>query len=427
MLIPLAGFYLFGQKTDKKNLQDKKTKIEQEIKQTNQQLEETKKTKQSNLRQLQLIDRKIGQREDLITEIGSELNVLDGKVTNLGDTILRLNQDLQQLKDEYATLICATYKNRNQYNSLVFLFSAKDFNQAFKRMQYLKQYTEYRQSQVDQIINTQQELDLSKHKLESEKETKLTLLHKQEEEKQRLTKEKSEKDKTIKSLTSKEKLLVRQLQNKEIARQKLQKEIQIIVNEEIKKAKAEKSRLAKAKATPAATTKPDAKPVKTTQPVPEAKEVAAEEESNRMSSNDAEIALSNDFEKNRGKLPFPAENGRITATFGEYEHPDFRGVKLKNNGIDITTSPNARAQAIFDGVVSSVIAIAGMHNVVIVRHGDFLTVYSNLERVTVSKGEKIKTRQTLGTIAADETQKSILHFEVWKGTHVMNPALWIKK
>lgn len=413
---------------DKTTLQERKAKIEREISYTNQLLSETKKSKQSNLNQLYLINKKINKREDLIREIGNEVTGIDREVIRLNDTIDKLSQTILDLKKEYAQLIYNTYKNRNAYDRLMFIFSSRDFNQAYRRLKYMQQYSDYRKNQAENILKAQHLLWAKKAEYEKQKSNKLVLIHNKEVEKQKLTTEQEEKNQTIKGLTKQEKNLGRKLQENQAALRKLQLAIEAVVAEEVRKAKEEKARQAaanKAAAKPAGNpaTKPATKTITDTKA-----KTAPVVEPVSMSVTAEEVNLSKDFAGNRGRLPWPVDRGVVAVSFGEHAHPEFKNIKVKNNGIDIATSADARAKAVFPGVVSSVISIVNLNYVVIIRHGDYLTVYSNLKSVTVKKGDKVKIRQEIGTLYTDpEENKTILHFELWHNTYAQNPEIWIAK
>jgi septal ring factor EnvC (AmiA/AmiB activator) len=442
---------------DKNKLQSRKSKLEKEIIQMNRELEQTKKNKSANLNQLVLINNKINKREELIREIDQEVNSIESQVKSMGDTIYRINLNLKSLKDEYARIVYSTYRNRSAHNRLMFIFSARNFNQAYKRLKYLQQYTEYRKTQVNSITEAQRVLATKKLELEKRKSSKLTLKHLREQERNLLANEKSQKDEKVKNLTSQEKKLLIKLRDNEIALNKLQVAIEALVAAEIKKANEEKMRKAAAlaaaekrtaaeadrKARANAEADKKAKPktdagAKPSDPVKdeaiakldEARPTAAKAapvKSNSMSVTAEDVALTGSFAGNRGRLPSPVDRGAIISSFGEHPHAEYQNIKIKNNGIDIVSSPGAPAKVVFDGEVSSVLFIANLNYIVIVRHGDYLTVYSNLDDVTVKKGDKVKTRQTLGTISTSPGEsKSRLHFELWLGTIVQNPAGWLK-
>jgi septal ring factor EnvC (AmiA/AmiB activator) len=455
LFITIAAINMYAQ-NDKNKLQSRKSKLEREIIEMNRELEETKLNKSANLNQLVLINKKINKREELIREIEQEVGGIDSQVQNMADTIYRITITLKNLKDEYARIIYSTYRNRSAYNRLMFIFSSHNFNQAYKRLKYLQQYTEYRKMQVQSITKTQMMLATKKLELEKRKSSKLTLKHSQEQERNILADEKNQKDEKIKNLTSQEKKLLVKLRNNEVALNKLQAAIEALVASEIKKANEEKikkaaataaaekraaaeaDRKARAKAEADKKSRSKADPnIRTPEPVKEEAIAKVEEsrstaakaapvKSNSMSVTAEDVALTGSFSGNKGRLPSPVDRGAIISSFGEHPHAEFQNIKIKNNGIDIVSSSGSIAKVVFDGEVSSVMFITNLNYIVIVRHGDYLTVYSNLKDVTVKKGDRVKTRQSLGTIATSEGEsKSRLHFELWQGTIVQNPAGWL--
>lgn len=418
----LPVFFLLIAQNDKQVLQSKKQKLENDIKITNQQLSQTQRDKKNYINQLYLINKKIKQREELIQTIDDEVNDLDIQLSTINDTISKLQNRIRDLKTEYAKLIYSTYRSRNSYNRMVFIFAAKDFNQAIHRIKYLQEYSIYRQKQANALITSQVQLSEKLELTENSKKIKLGLKQNRENEVNNLSSEKALKNKTVQSLSKKEKVLLQKLQENEAALNKLKVAIQAVVAEEIKKANAEQDRRNNANVKdqtnrndhPPATDKASDKKA----PVPV----------KSMAISDADIALSNNFEKNKGRLPWPVESGNVISTFGEHPHPDFKGIKIRNNGIDIVTSRGARARAVFDGEVSSVMSIANLHYVVIIRHGNYLTVYSNLENVDIKKGDKVKTKQSIGRIFTDPDDNSTrLHFELWNGTLMQNPQIWVRQ
>ncbi len=453
LLLGLATIIMYAQ-SDKSKMQSRKSKLEKEIIELNRELEQTKLNKSANLNQLVLINKKISKREDLINEIEEEVGGIDSQVKNLNDTIYRITLNLSSLKAEYARIIYSTYRNRSAYNRLMFIFASHNFNQAYKRLKYLQQYTSYRKEQVKSINETQQVLAAKKLEFERQKSSKLQLKHSQEKERNELANEKTQKDEKIKNLTSQEKTLLVKLRNNEVALNKLQIAIENVVAAEIKKANEEKARKAanlanerkataeaerKAKAKAESenkskaktesgkkTAEPKAEPIARVEETRTTAAKAAPASSNSMSVSAEDVALSGSFAGNKGRLPSPIDRGSIISSFGEHPHAEFQNIKIKNNGIDITSTPGAQAKVVFDGEISSIMFIANLNYVVIVRHGDYLSVYSNLESVSVKKGDKVKIRQSLGTVATGQGEsRSRLHFELWQGTIVQNPASWL--
>ncbi len=438
--ITAAAISMYGQ-NDKNKLQSRKSKLEREIIEMNRELEQTKKNKSANLNQLILINNKISKREELIKEVDLEVSSIDKQVKSLSDTIYVIAINLRSLKDEYARIIYSTYRNRSAHDRMMFLFSSRNFNQAYKRLKYLQQYTEYRKSQVQSITETQRVLATKKLELENRKSSMLTLKHSREQERNILANEKLQKDEKVKNLTSQEKKLLVKLRNNEVALNKLQYAIEALIAAEIKKANEEKARRAaveaerKAEAERRARLKAEADrkanagaadPAKS-EPIARVEVTkAAPIKYNSMSVTAEDVALTGSFAGNKGRLPSPVDKGAVISSFGEHPHAEYNNIKIKNNGIDIVSSSGSQAKVIFDGEVSSVLFIANLNYVVIVRHGDYLSVYSNLEDVAVKKGDKVKIRQTLGTIStAQGESRARLHFELWQGTSVQNPAGWI--
>ncbi len=384
---------------DKKSqLEARKAKIEQEINYTNKLLSETKKSKQASLNQLLLLNKKITQRQELINAINYEIGSLDKKIVHTNDTIDELTETIAQLKNEYAKMIYFAQKNRNSYSRLMFIFSAKDFNQAYQRLKYFQQYSAYRQNQVRLIRQNQALLADKVALLQKQKRDKVSLKSTEESEKQKLSVEKTEQDKVVKQLSQQERDLLKKLRENEKAARKLQKAIEDLIAEEIRKAKEAAKKAG-------------------TKPKPE----------NAFGLTPAEMKLSTTFAGNKGILPWPTERGVISGTFGEHPHPVLKGIITKNNGVDISTASGSVARAVFDGEVTSTMTLPSYNNVVIIRHGEFLTVYSNLGQLFVKKGDKVTTKQRIGTIETNENGKTILHFELWKGKTLQNPESWIAR
>ena len=395
MVLVAPGLYGQDKKTQ---LQQKKAKIEEEINYTNKLLNETKKNKQVSLNQLVLLNKQIGKRQELISTISGEIGTLDKMIGETNDTIIRLTQTIKRLKEEYARMIYFASKNRNAYSRLMFIFSARDFNQAYQRLKYFQQYSSYRKNQVRVIQENQALLNEKIGLLQKQKSYKLSLKKSEETEKQKLTREKNEQDRTIKNLSQKEKELLKKLRDSEKAARKLQKAIEDLIAAELRKAT-------------------EAAKKSCTKPKPE----------NKFGLTPAELQLSSSFAGNKGRLPWPTERGVISSTFGEHPHPVLKGIKTRNNGIDITTSNGESARAVFDGDVTSTMTLPNYNNVVIIRHGEFLTVYSNLDQLYVKKGDKVKIKQKIGNIQADDSGKTRLHFELWQGKNIQNPESWILK
>jgi len=381
-------FQLSAQQS-KNELQKKRKKIENEIAYTNKLLVETRKSKQNTLSELRLIDSKLNNRSSLIATLKKEAYLLDNEISTTDNSINNLNSDLSQLKKEYAQIVYFAYKNKTSYNKLIYLFSAEDFNQAFQRMRYLDQIGENIREEAKAIREKEEDKLLQLNLLKKQKEQKGEILNKESVQLYKLEEEKVEKNQVKNKIQTKEKNLRAQLRKKEKESKKLEKKIEDII------AKA---------------TKPVSKSGKKT-----------------YALTPVEKQLSNSFVDNKGKLPWPTNSGIIAESFGIHNHPVLKGVKTKNNGVNIATTGGSKARSIFEGKVVSVTTITNNNRAVIIKHGSYFTVYSNLENVYVNTGDMVKVKETLGLIHTTGNGKTELHFEVWNGKHKQNPAYWLTK
>lgn len=381
----------------KQDLQKEKQAIEKEIKYTNDLLERTSRNKESNINGLVILKKKINQRERLINTIRAEISLLENEIDETGDSVFALSVELKKYKEEYAKMIYYAYRNRSSYDRLVFIFSSKDFNQAYRRLRYFQQYGSYRRTQARLITQTQEALNAKEKKLEAQRDEKQDLLASAENERSLLENERSTVNSTIQDLSKKEKQLRADLRKKRKSVAELENTIEKIIAEEIRLAE-ERARA----------------------------EAASSTTASGFALTPDEMILSENFASNKGKLPWPTERGIISSTFGEHNHPVLARVKVKNNGIDILTSEGEYARAVFSGEVTRVISVPNFNNVVIIRHGEYLTVYSNLDEVLVSKGERVTTKQKIGRVYTNKSEnKTQIHFEIWKAKELMNPSLWL--
>ena len=431
-LLLIAGFLfsfsiLFGQDT-KEKLNSTRKQLEDEIDYTSRLLDQTKKTKEISLRDLQLLNRRIEKREALIHTIGKEISEVDRQIQADNILIDKRSRELKALKDEYARMIYYAYKIMKSQNRLVFIFSASDFNQAYQRLKYYQQYSVYRKKQIKLIQQTQDKLTHKKQELETQKTTQKQLLSSNENEKQKLTKEQEIKNQAVKNLQKTEKALLATLRKKEAEAKKLQKDIKRIIDEEVRKAR--EASIARAEAAKKKVAKADTKEEVKVKEIEKTKVVEEKfkKSADIMSATPEELELSTSFTNNKGRLPWPSEKGIISSTFGPHSHPELPGIVINNDGIDITTNRGANARSVFNGEVAAVISGPNGKQVVIVRHGNYLTVYSNLENVFVRRGEKISTKQRIGTVYTDnDDNKTVLQFQIWKGNAKMNPSDWIAR
>ena len=405
-VVMLISGVSYGQ--SKKELEKKKNAIQKDIEYTNQLLKQTKKNKSASLNQLVTLNKKISYRSELISTINTEISSVENEIGTVSTNIDSLNSRMVNLKKQYKQMLYFAYRNQSTYSKLMFVFSADSFNQGFKRMQYLRQLSKYRERQHDKIVETQDSLNGKKTKLQSVQQDKKQLLTSQQREKKQLDKEKKEQVHMLNNLTSREKRLRADLKEKARQEQKLADKIEDIIRKEIELAKAATKRKKNSNAT--------ASKRKTVVPNPAAAV---------LSNTPETIKLSNDFESNRGRLPWPVEQGIISSSFGRHSHPLWKDVVVNNNGVNINSGKGSKARSIFEGKVIRVLLVVDKY-AVLIQHGEYFTLYSNLEQVYVKAGDKVITRQPLGLIKTnEEDDKTELHLEVWRGSNKMDPENWI--
>ncbi|HRG51889.1 MAG TPA: peptidoglycan DD-metalloendopeptidase family protein [Bacteroidia bacterium] len=389
----------FGQKHTKKELENRKKQLQKEIDYTNELLAETKKNKKLSLTQLVTLNKKISAREELIATINAEIQVLNRQIKQNNESIGNLQKDLAKLKAEYAKMIYYAYKNRDSYSRLMFIFASTDFEQAILRLKYLQQYSDYRHKQAELIVSTQTNLNSKIRELQVKKSDKGLLLGSQETEKKHLTVEKSEKEQVFTELQDQESKLKKDLEKKKRDAEKLQQAIQRVIERELEKAQAE---AAKANANK-----------------PKTQRLVLTPESQQLSTS---------FANNKGKLPWPVMKGVISEHFGVHAHPLMKDVDINNNGVDITTNNGSLVRAVFEGEVKAVVNMPGAGQFVLIRHGEYFTIYSNLKDIYIKVGDKVKTKENIGSILFDdEDSKTVMHFEVWKGQVKLDPEDWLYK
>ncbi len=390
-LLLLFSMVAYGQ--TKEELQQERRAIQKEIQQTNELLSKTRSKKKNSLAELEALNQKISARRNLIRTMNKEISFIDASISQNKEQIASLEGELSLLKEQYAELILQAYESKSNYSRIMFLFSAENFNQAYRRFRYMQEYGSFRRHQAAQILVKQKEISQLITRLEDEKREKESLLSKKQDENRQLASEQSEQKGLVQSLESQESQLRAELKKKEKAAGKLQKAIESIIEEELRKAREGSKGSAEA-----FTLTPEAK------------------------------ALSNSFAANKGKLPWPVERGVITGNFGKQPHPVLKGIYVENKGVLISTQHGSAARAVFDGTVKNVLIIPGNHKAVMINHGEYFTIYSNLDEIYVSPGEKVNTKQLLGKIHTNvETGQAVLNFQLWKLTQTQNPNYWLYK
>ncbi|KWW28791.1 MAG: membrane-bound metallopeptidase [bacterium P201] len=418
---------VYCQKTkgkSKKQLQSEITSLQKEISTANQLLKKTKKDKEMTLNEVNLLDKKIKQREQLIKAYNEQIAVLDEEINAGQSNIKTLNADLGKLRKEYAKMLTFANKNRSHYDKLGFVFASQNFNQAFRRLRYIREFSDARKVKMDQIASTERRISGEVEASQQAREEQAALLKDEKEQQEALKKEKEELNSQVAKLKKKEGNLQQDIKNKQQQTQKLQKAIDDIIAEEIRKANAEAERKRKEEAKKkAAANKDKGKTATTSAPA-----TPAPSKEKGMALTPSEQTLSSNFVNNKGKLPWPVERGVVSSSYGKHASVVSSKVTVTNNGIDIATTEGAKARAVFDGEVASVAKLVGSNTVVIIRHGEYFTVYSNLENVTVKRGDKVKTKQNIGTVHTNKNEnKTEIHFELLKEQSRQNPANWLSK
>ncbi|MEN9369459.1 MAG: hypothetical protein RI952_324 [Bacteroidota bacterium] len=406
LLLSLTSGLVAVHAQSKEDLEKRKKEIAKEIAQTTKILKETQKNKKATLSQINALKKQIQLRENLIKTISSEVSVLAGKIDETAGDIAHLQAELAKLKKEYAAMVRFAFRNQNAYSKMMFIFAAKNFNQAYKRLKYLQEFSDYRQKQAAQIESKENKLEEVKTDLESNKKVKSGLLQEEQKEKVTLSKEKEQQLKMASQLTAKESSLKKQISEKQNQARKMDRMIQDIIRKEIEAARKKAEAEAKAAGKEMPTTSKTA--------------------SSNLTLTPEALKLSEDFTANRGRLPWPVEKGTIVEFFGTHEHPQLKGVMVQNNGIDIKTTGAASVRAIFGGTVSGVIQIPGGQNAVLIRHGEYVTVYSNLKSVSVRNGQKVSTKQNIGQ-ANTEEELTTVELQIWKGMQKLNPKDWLAR
>jgi septal ring factor EnvC (AmiA/AmiB activator) len=431
--IPAAGLYSIQE------LESQRKKTLEDIELTSRLLNEMNVNAKNSLNRLNLLSQQLLSRKRILMLLEQEIAAIDAKIKSMNDDIDILNKDLSGTKENYAkSMQNRQQEQRSAQYKMLLILSAENFAQSFRRMRYIREYSNWQKEEAERIINKQNEIADRKAELEKIRNDKQKLLTQREQENKKLETEKQLQQKEVRELNKKQKELQVQLQQKKKEADALNKEIDALIAEDILKsgennpaATSETSETSATSGTSGTTPKsvtPD--PSKSTPAnVKTARPETAKSATNYRMTN-TELNLSKNFADNKGKLPYPLNgNFTIISSFGEHQHQELSHVRTNNNGIDLQTTSGAEACAIFKGVVTRVFVMPGYNNNVIVRHGNYLTVYSNLSQVYVRAGDVVETLQPLGKIFTDTEKgnETVLHFQIWKERAKLNPTVWIKR
>ena len=379
VLLVLIGITTSLQAQSRQQLERDKAKVEQEIKRLNGDLAKAKKSSKSSKQQIELLDKKIGERTRLINNISGQLNLIGIEMERTRDSIDLMRGQVDSLKREYAKVVRVLYGERGNLDRMVLLADTRSYNMAFLRTRYFRDYSRYRRRQAGVIRQKEDELHNAGVQLAVQQRETTTLLVQEKRQKDELAREQRERRQSLKKSKRQEQDLQAQIDGKEKQKRQLQQQIQKIINEEIR------------------SSKPGA---------------------------GADAALSNDFAANKGRLPWPVYYTKVAREYGRYTHSS--GGQNMNNGIDLRCKGGTSVQAVFQGTVSRLFTCPNGTKGLIIRHGDYMTVYINLATVTVKEGAKVATKQNLGTVYTNADGTSEFSFQLWKGTTSQNPRGWLR-
>jgi len=403
----LLSVFLFNNCTaqSRVDLEKKRRSIDAQINKTNKQLKHTRYQQKSIKKKLQGLHQAIGSSEGVISLLHGELDTINHYIDRKIGVVEQLEKDLALLRQNYKKIIRQLYRYRLQNNALSFILSAKSFNQAYHRWIYLQNLEEKRSQQAKAIKKAQADLAKYVNALEGQKHQKNALLDQELSEQEQLLKEKSTQARQIQQLQKQERRLRANIKRKKRYKKQLSRKIASIIREQIAKAKREARRREQQR-----------------------KKRTLAYSNKKKKSQQKRSKASSSFSKHKGKLMWPVYQGRVISRFGKQQHPKFKDVYINNNGIDIQGQYNSVIRSVYKGVVVSIFAIPGLNNAVMVKHGDYFTTYSNLAKVYVKTGQRIKTGAQLGSIGRDSQNGGhSMHFELWHGKQKQNPSYWLKR
>ena len=388
----------FGQSKKQQELEARRQAILQEIQQINTLLFKTRGEKKSVLTQVEDLDQRIRATENLIRVTNQQANLLTREINDNLNKIASLREELKVLKEDYAAMIKKSYKSKSQQSRVMFLLSSDDFLQAYKRLQYMKQYARHRKKQGESIKEKTEQLQILNTSLIEQKNQKQLLVEENKITKARLANEKKDQEGLIASLKRDEGKFSSQIKSKQKEADEIDRQIEAIIRAAIAEANKAAGKPANTKSA-------------------EVFEVTAESK-----------ALAANFTNNKGRLPWPVEKGVIVRSYGSQKHPQLPNVTTFSSGVEIATEKGAKARAVFDGEVFQIQQLKGANKAIFIRHGSYITIYNNIDQVLVKKGDKVTTKQEIGTVfTSGLSGKTVLKFLIYKNSTRMNPADWVYK
>ncbi|WP_163381693.1 murein hydrolase activator EnvC family protein [Cyclobacterium sp. SYSU L10401] len=386
---------------DRAELEKEKEAIQKRLREFDTVLKKTTSEKQNSLSELRAVNQKLEARETYIATLNKELRIVNQEIKQTSNQIQQLEEELETLKAEYAEMIYTSYKLNQGVNLITFIFSSATFKQFYMRLRYLKQYSDARKKQVERMELVSMDLTKKQKELERQRSDQMAVLQQEQEQKKALAALKTEQQQLVNSLSEKEEELKKEIAATKKQQEELNQLIKRVIEEEIRLAKAAEEEKA------------------------EEKTESADAPTESLPATPTAAALSASFANNRGKIPWPVESGFISKRYGTFPHPTLKGITETNDGVDIQTNNNAPVKAVFAGVVTKITTVPGMGGTIIIKHGEFYTMYSRLKTISVKSGQEVNTSTTIGTVYTDNQGVSALHFQTWKGLQVMDPSIWL--
>lgn len=407
--------FVWAQDSQQEKLEQRKAQIQQEIRDNEKMLQSVKKKEKSAVNVFLIQANKIKLKEKLINTTAKQEKLLSNDMYINQLKVNKLKRELAVLKEDYAKMILKSYKSRSEQSRAMFILSSESFLQAYKRAQYLKQYTNFRKNQGLEIQSKTAELVDYNAKLDGQRKVKKKIIAENQKEKQSLEVEKKEQQKLVNSIKKDKNKIIADTK----AKQKESKAIDAKIKQLIRAAIAEANRKAEEERRKRIA---EGKSTESSEPAP-----AKSYSSDRITLTPEGKILAADFKANRGKLPWPVEKGFISLGYGDQPHPLYPSLTVHNSGVEITTEQGATARAVFEGVVSKVIALSPVNRAVFIQHGDYFTVYQNLSSVSVEQGDKVKVKQSIGKVrTSGDTGKTIIKFLILQNTSNNNPEGWLQ-
>ena len=425
VLLLFVSNLLFAQKKSDQ-LQAEQARLENKLNTTKGLLEKVKKGTQLSMNELKLIENQVRDREQLVQNVDNQIRGAELTISSKSNQVKQLQEKLVRMKAQYRAMLLYAYKHRSKHGKMMYIFSASNYFEAVKRTNYLKRIAEIQNKQFKIILQSQKSIHKEINSIQEQKNRQLSLLETKIAEKERILKDKQEKEKALAKLKKDENKLRAELQTAEKKKAELKRRIKQAIDKEIAEAEAKaKKDQKKAEAQKSASTSKKAESKSTS-----SETKTAEKKPVVVTETKESAALGKNFESNRGKLPWPVLKGTIVEGYGKNPHPTLSNVYTNNNGIDIGAPKGAQVRSVFEGEVTSVLNIPGAGKVVIIKHGNYRTVYSNLQEVFVAVGAKVTTKQAIGSLLPDDGGGlSTAHFEIHQvvegSVQRMNPTLWL--